>query len=302
LSVSRPAGSDQRSEGAAGGPLLDAPLLAALASLSLPLHRARGAHLGHHAGSLPGRGDDFFQHRGYVRGDDVRAVDFRASARTGRLMIKEQHRPQRQPLALLLDTSASMGFPREGRAKLRAAQQLAAALAFLALRRGDPVALWAAGSARFAPLGRALPGGRPALEAQSLLERARLSGAADLPAALAALPAGAFAGAHVVVLSDLYGDPGQVAEGLSRIAAEGAALSVLHVLGVADVQLPPAARVRDAETGEEREAGAEERAALAARVEPWREGLAAAVARAGAEWRAVDAGTGAAVTLRDWLA
>jgi uncharacterized protein (DUF58 family) len=284
-----------RSDGGSG-PLLDAPLLAALASLSLPLHRVRGAHPGHHAGSLPGRGDDFFQHRGYVRGDDVRAVDFRASARTGRLMIKEQHRPLRQPLALLIDTSASMGF-----GKLRCAQQLAAALAFLALRRGDPVSLWAAGTARFAPLGRALPGGRPALGAQSLLERARLSGTADLAAALAALPGGAFAGAHVVALSDLYGDPGQVAEGLSRIAAGGAALTVLHVLGSADVQLPPAARVRDAETGEEREASAEEGAALAGRVEAWRAGLAAAMARAGAEWRAVDAEKSAAATLRDWL-
>jgi uncharacterized protein (DUF58 family) len=286
---------------AESGPLLDAPLLAALASLSLPLHRVRGAHPGHHAGSLPGRGDDFFQHRGYVRGDDVRAVDFRASARTGRLMIKEQHRPLRQPLALLVDTSASMGFPPGAHTKLRCAQQLGAALAFLALRRGDPVALWAAGTAQFAPLGRALPGGRPALLAQSLLERARLSGAADLATALAALSGGTFAGAHVVVLSDLYGDPAQVAEGLARIAAGGAALSVLHVLGAADVRLPSAARVRDAETGEERELSAEEGAALAERVVAWRAGLSAAMSRAGAEWRAVDAETAAAVTLRDWL-
>jgi uncharacterized protein (DUF58 family) len=284
------------------GPLLDAALLAALAGLSLPLRRVRGALQGLHPGSGPGPGEDFFQHRPYADGEDVRAVDWRASARLGHLVVKERHRPLRQPLVLLLDESASMAFPRGGVTKGHRARQLGAALALLALRRGDPVTLQALGPRGFTLLGVALPVGSAAAGAEALLARARGGGQAELASALAALAPDTLSGKHAVLLSDLYGPREALLAALGRLARAGAAVAVLQLLAACDVTLPPGARaVRDAETGETRAVEPPEAAAFTTRVEAWRRALESGVTRVGGEFVPVDADAPPGVALRGWL-
>jgi uncharacterized protein (DUF58 family) len=284
------------------GRLLDRSLLAALVGLSLPVHRIRGALPGMHPGSAPGAGEDFFQHRPYAEGEDVRAVDWRASARLGHLVVKERHRPLRQPLVLLLDVSASMDFPRAGPSKAHRARQLGAALALLALGRGDPVHLEVLGPRGFAPRGRALPVGRAAATAEALLVRAEGTGAADLARALSSLSADALAGKHAVLLSDCYGETGLVLQGFARLVRSGAALSVLHLLSQDDVQLPPGpGAFRDVETQEALAVPPGEAGELRGRVEAWREVLQKGTESAGAEWVAVEAEAAPGVALRQWL-
>lgn len=284
------------------GRLLDGPLLAALVGLSLPVHRIRGALPGMHPGSGPGAGEEFFQHRPHGPGEDVRAVDWRASARLGHLVVKERHRPLRQPLVLLLDTSASMGFPKEGPSKARRARQLGAALALLALGRGDPVHLEVLGPRGFAPAGRALPVGRAAATAEALLSRLQDGTRADLAAALVALSADALAGKHAVLLSDLYGDTDVLLGGLARLVRSGAAVTVLHLLSESDMRLPPGAHaVKDVETQRTLAVSKDEAQALRPRVEAWREALREGTRHAGAEWVDVQAEALPGVALRHWL-
>lgn len=279
--------------------LLDEALLSALRSLSLPVRRARGVLPGAHAGGQPGRGEEFFQHRAYVRGEDVRAVDWRASARSGHLLVKDLHRPLRQPLALLLDESASMQLPSVG-SKALCARRLGAALAFLALRRGDPVTLFSLDAGAFSARARAVPGGRAAASAEALLAAARPCGRADLASALSSLAEAPLAGAHAVLLSDLYGDEARIAEGFSALARAGAALTVVQVLSAADREVP-AGSVRDAESDEGRLLGGADAAGLAVRVEQWASRLRGAALRASAEPVAADAALHPVRTLRRWL-
>jgi uncharacterized protein (DUF58 family) len=282
------------------GRLLDASLRAALLGLSLPVHRIHGALPGAHPGSGPGAGEDFFQHRPYGPGEDVRAVDWRASARLGHLLVKERHRPLRQPLVLLLDGSDSMGFPLGGPTKRHRARQLAAALALLALGRGDPVLLDVLGPQGFVPTARALPVGN-ALSAAEALLRHTGGGRADVGSALLSLSAEALAGKHAVLLSDLYGDVRAIARGLERLVRSGAAVTVLHVLGRSDASLPPGAQtLKDVETLETRALGPGEET-LGGRVDAWRASLQAALTHAGAEWVSVDAAVPPGATLRRWL-
>jgi len=284
------------------GPLLDRALRAALVGLGLPLHRVRGVLPGTHPGSGPGPGEDFFQHRQYAPGEDVRAVDWRASARLGHLLVKERHRPLRQPLVLLLDASASMEFPGGGPTKARCARQLAAALALLALRRRDPVSLQLLGPRGFTPAGRILPGTGAAPAAEALLSRARGGGRADVGQALASLLPERFTAQHLVLLSDLYGDTALLLRALDRLVRAGAAFSVLHVLSEADRSVPGGAgAVRDVETGEARSIPAHERGAFSARVEAWAAALERDATGAGAEWLSVDAARPPGATLREWL-
>jgi uncharacterized protein (DUF58 family) len=284
------------------GPLLDASLRAALHGLSLPLHRISGALRGAHPGSGPGPGEDFFQHRPYGPGEDVRAVDWRASARLGHLLVKERHRPLRQPLVLLLDASDSMAFPVGGPTKHHRACQLAAALTLLALGRGDPVRLDVLGPKGFVQRGRVLPVGNAAGAAEALLQRAPLAGRAELGRALLSLSADALAGKHAVLLSDLYGDTDSILQGLERLVRSGAAVTVLHVLGRSDAHLGEKAQnLRDVETNEARAVEPEEARTLGERVTAWQASLRAGVTHAGAEWVAVDAGALPGATLRRWL-
>lgn len=78
---------------------------------------------------------DFREHRLYVPGDDVRYVDWKASARHEHIFIRQGEQPRDITVTLLLDCSASMGWGNPPKA--RALRQLAAALGYTALSQGD---------------------------------------------------------------------------------------------------------------------------------------------------------------------
>jgi len=59
---------------------------------------------------LPGQGEEFYGHRPYYEGDDLRRVDWHAYQRTGHTYVKEMTRGVEGRLAVVIDASASMCF------------------------------------------------------------------------------------------------------------------------------------------------------------------------------------------------
>jgi uncharacterized protein (DUF58 family) len=88
-----------------------------------------------------GRGMEFDEVRPYVPGDDVRAIDWNVTARTGEPHIKRFVEERELTVMLLVDVSASQDFGSGRRSKLEAAVELSALLAMSAVENGDKVGL-----------------------------------------------------------------------------------------------------------------------------------------------------------------
>ncbi|MBN1853240.1 MAG: DUF58 domain-containing protein [Pirellulales bacterium] len=122
---------------------LDPAALARIKSLSLA---ARGVVEGFIAGmhASPNRGFsiEFAEHRNYVRGDNLRHLDWRMLARTDRLYVKQYEEETNLRAQIILDTSSSMLY-RSGKAlsKLEYSAYLVAVLALLMTRQQDAVGL-----------------------------------------------------------------------------------------------------------------------------------------------------------------
>ncbi len=93
-----------------------------------------------------GSGVEYVQSRRYEYGDPVRSIDWRVTARTGKVFVKEFETPKQMPCYLLLDTSASMIISSQQRTKYATGLHIAGGLAFACLDRVSPVGLLTTGS------------------------------------------------------------------------------------------------------------------------------------------------------------
>jgi uncharacterized protein (DUF58 family) len=193
---------------------------------------------GVHGRRRAGQGDAFWQFRPFLPGDPAARVDWRQSAKSDRLFIRETEWEAAQTVALWRDGSASMGWrsspampPKRERAEL-----LLLALASLLLRGGERVRLIASGS--HSP-GRS-HAGRAGLEAlaQSLL---RNNGPdAELPQPDPGLPRHA----RAVLFGDFLAPLPEIQRSIAALAARPVRGHLLQILDPAEETLPYLGRVR----------------------------------------------------------
>src|SRR5580704_6236635 len=98
-----------------GQPLLSADAAARVKHLEIFARTRVESHFkGAHRSRLKGHSTDFLQHRPYLPGDDIRALDWRVFARTDRLVIREREEFTTLDVNIVLDCSSSMSFGSSG--------------------------------------------------------------------------------------------------------------------------------------------------------------------------------------------
>ena len=80
----------------------------------LPRQPARSILNGRHASRLRGRGLNFEELRNYLPGDDIRTIDWKVTARTGKPHVRVYTEERDRPALLLVDQRVSMFFGTRG--------------------------------------------------------------------------------------------------------------------------------------------------------------------------------------------
>jgi uncharacterized protein (DUF58 family) len=203
-----------------------------------------GVLTGLHKSPYKGQSVEFLQHREYVRGDDLRRVDWKVWGRQDRLYVKEFEEETNLRLSLLVDGSSSMdyrggrqGDPARRMSKYDYAATLAASLAWLALSHGD-----AAGCVLFDEQVRTSVPARTRRSQLTgicdVLEAPRQGHRTDFLPVLRSLAETLPPRGLVVIVSDLLGDRDGMFRGLQVLRRRGHDIVLLHVMDDDELDFP----------------------------------------------------------------
>jgi uncharacterized protein (DUF58 family) len=195
-----------------------------------------------------GRGMEFAEVRPYQPGDDVRGIDWNVTARMGTPFVKQYVEERDLTIFLVVDVSGSLSFGSRAILKRELAAEIAALLAFAAVRNQDRV-----GAALVSDrLELFLPPRRRRNQVlrlvREILDRPA-RGATDLERGLLAVLATLKRRSVLFLLSDFLGSPASRA---LKAAAARHDLILIEIADPRDAELPAVGPVvlRDAETGE----------------------------------------------------
>ncbi|ASP33499.1 DUF58 domain-containing protein [Labrenzia sp. VG12] len=105
----------------------------------LPRQPARSILNGRHASRLRGRGLNFEELRDYLPSDDVRSIDWKVTARTGKPHVRVFSEERDRPALIVVDQRMSMFFGSRLNMKSVTAAECAALAAFRIFDQGDRV-------------------------------------------------------------------------------------------------------------------------------------------------------------------
>jgi len=195
-----------------------------------------GLITGKHKSPHRGFSVEFSEHREYVAGDEIRHMDWRAYGRADRYYIKLFEQETNLRATLVIDTSASMNFGTPT-TKIDYARHLAACLAYLLSKQQDLAGLVAVDEQVSAELP---PGSSPAHLDRlfKALEAIQPGAGTELPKQLHALSERLPRRTLVILISDLWTEPGELVKALQHLRYRKHQAMIIHLLDRAELDLP----------------------------------------------------------------
>jgi len=189
-----------------------------------------------------GRGMDYAESRLYAAGDDVRHIDWRVTARTGKTHTKLYQAERERITAVVVDTSAAMGFGTRVCFKRVQAARLAALMSWYAEADGDRLCAAASGpGASLVPPAGARRGVLRVLTALVAYSQAQPATAgSSLAATLDRLGRVLRPGSHVLLLVDHRSIDADALRSLSHLRPHHDLISAVLVDPIERAAPPPA--------------------------------------------------------------
>jgi uncharacterized protein (DUF58 family) len=206
-----------------------------------------------------GQGMEFSQYRGYEPGDDMRLLDWKMLARSGRYYIKQSEVETNIAVKFILDSSRSMLHEEDGLTKMDHVRVLVASLAYLAQSQGDAVGLFALNDRNLHSL-------YPRLQKQHfnrlLLELINIENEGKWPADPRASEK-----LHdrrhkelIFFVTDLYENASELTDHITSLKSPRNEVVVLHIMGKSELEFDYTGTVtfEDLETGSRMKVNAQE--------------------------------------------
>lgn len=217
---------------------LDPTVLAGLHNLEL---RARvvveGFLAGLHKSPHRGFSVEFNDYRHYQQGDDMRHVDWRLYARSGKFYIKQYEDETNVRCMILLDISASMAYTSGGMSKLDYGITLASALAYFIARQRDAVGLITFDD----EIREYLPAKTRQLHLMRILRalsRVQAGQKTDVVKPLTNLASSLKKKSMVILISDMLDDEERIINTLTNLRAMGNDIITFHIMDDAELNFP----------------------------------------------------------------
>ncbi|HEY3322703.1 MAG TPA: DUF58 domain-containing protein [Planctomycetota bacterium] len=196
---------------------------------------------GLHRSPFKGFSVEFSEHRKYVRGDDLRLVDWKLWSRTNRYYVKQFEAETNLTAHLVVDVSESMNYAGHagGLTKLQYATYLAGAMAYMMIHQQDPVGLFTCDDALRSVI-------RPRSKSShlyailKLLSETQPRGRTALASNLHQIAEMISHRGLVMIFSDLLDDAGEdkVLDALSHLRYRGHDVIVFQVFDAAETTFP----------------------------------------------------------------
>lgn len=197
-----------------------------------------------------GPGMEFSQYRGYEPGDDLRLLDWKMLARSGRYYIKQSEIESQVTLKFMVDTSASMLHTEASLSKMDYAKVLIATLAYMAHKQGDAVGLFALNEKDLVSI---FPKADKKQYNRLLLELVNLSNTGKWPAATVASNRIPNRGGKELIffLTDMYESATELSSFVKGLKSAKNEVVVLQLMGAAEMDFSYGKTVtfEDLETG-----------------------------------------------------
>ncbi len=208
---------------------------------------ARAQLAGSHGSRFRGRGMDYQESRGYQPGDDIRSMDWRVTARTGRPHTKLYQEERERPVVVCVDLNPGMFFASRGALKSVVASRAAALIGWAATTQGDRI-----GALLFNGEHHELPprGGKHGVlrlirqlvaQGDPLANLSHLPHPQGLNGALARLRRVSRPGSLIFLISDFYGIDEETARHLMRLRQHNDIIAI-QVVDALELAPPPAGR------------------------------------------------------------
>lgn len=196
-----------------------------------------GALSGLHRGSFKGYAKEFSGYREYLPGDELRQMDWRATARKGKPLLRQFTSDSTFPVHLVIDGSESMKYASAEVSKYGYSRDLAACLAYLVLRQEDAVqlSLFDERLRESTPMVNRPDGFAGLMEKMAAWEA---GGGTRMGESVRELSEKIRPGGLVVLLSDFFEEGETWAEAVERLRFHGSEVLLIQVMDSNELEFP----------------------------------------------------------------